>query len=47
MGMCSAWAINRPRASKRAVEQFDATTLVLAGQEAVVDDLGFLVIEER
>ncbi|HEX9819036.1 MAG TPA: hydantoinase/oxoprolinase family protein [Methylomirabilota bacterium] len=34
-------------AGPAVVEQFDATTLVLAGQEAVVDDLGFLVIEER
>ncbi len=29
------------------VEQFDATTLLLPGQEARVDDLGFLVVAER
>ncbi|HZJ71782.1 MAG TPA: hydantoinase/oxoprolinase family protein, partial [Planctomycetota bacterium] len=27
------------------IEQFDATSFVLAGQAALVDDLGFLVIE--
>ena len=31
-------------AGPAVVEQFDATTLVLAGQDVVVDDLGFLVI---
>jgi hypothetical protein len=29
------------------VEQFDATTLLLPGQEAIVDEVGFLVIEGR
>jgi len=29
------------------IEQFDATTLLLPGQQALVDDLGFLVVGER
>jgi len=29
------------------IEQFDATTFLLPGQEAIVDDLGFLVIREQ
>jgi N-methylhydantoinase A len=28
------------------IEQFDATTFLLPGQEAIVDVLGFLVIRE-
>jgi len=32
-------------AGPAVIEQFDATTFVLPGQAAVVDDLGFLVIE--
>ena len=34
-------------AGPAVIEQFDATTLLLPGQEATVDDLGFLVIRER
>jgi N-methylhydantoinase A len=34
-------------AGPAVVEQFDATTLLLPGQEAIVDEVGFLVIEGR
>ncbi len=47
---CPVYDRARLRAGQRidgpaVVEQFDATTLLLAGQAARVDDLGFLVIE--
>jgi N-methylhydantoinase A len=34
-------------AGPAVIEQFDATTLLLPAQEAIVDDLGFLVIREQ
>jgi N-methylhydantoinase A len=49
---CPVYARAPLRAGQRlagpaVVEQFDATTFLLPGQEAAVDDLGFLVIAER
>ncbi|HEU4367165.1 MAG TPA: hydantoinase/oxoprolinase family protein, partial [Methylomirabilota bacterium] len=49
---CPVYARARLLAGQRLagpalVEQFDATTLLLPGQEALVDDLGFLVVRER
>jgi N-methylhydantoinase A len=48
---CPVYARARLLAGQRlagpaVIEQFDATTMLLPGQEARVDELGFLVIRE-